>query len=196
MQEAAHHPQQFPTRGYCARWCAQRRGRARSRTAQPVLGACLLLPFSHPPRPQVRVPCWGSAPLLSSAGQDLGQGFPPRCRQRAGALPAFLALASDGLEAAALLRAGLAPQARRSLQGLLSFPLRGLGAADKLRTTAVVSCEVSAPVPAGPAPGGTRRWGDPPRTIPYLCFPATAWPWGCGGLPAASAQLLLQTEGR
>lgn len=99
-------------------------------------------------------------------------------------------------EAAALLRAGLAPQARRSLQGLLSFPLQGLGTADKLRTTAVLSCEVSAPVPAGPAPGGTRRWGDPPGAIPYLCFPATAWPWGCGGLPAASAQLLLQTEGR
>lgn len=94
-------------------------------------------------------------------------------------------------EAAALLRAGLAPQARRSLQGLLSFPLRGLGTADKLRTTAVLSCEVSAPVPAGPAPGGTRRWGDPPRgdSLPvFSSYSLAVGLWGAAsGLSSAPA---------
>lgn len=59
---------------------------------------------------------------------------------------------------AAFLRRGLAPRARRSLQELPCFPLRGVSAG-KSQTTAVPSCEASAlPLWASHAVGSTRGW--------------------------------------
>lgn len=111
---------------------------------------------------------WGgsSAPLPVPAGASaFGRASPPQglcgsgrleCGQHSRCSPPTDARRRTE---AAFLRRGLAPRARRSLQELPCFPLRGVSAGGKSQTTAVPSCEASALPPwAGHAVGSTRGW--------------------------------------